>query len=163
MHQEAEAALRRWLETRSRLDVDRGRRIADRRVFCTIGGKNGAGKQIQSSYVRHLLRRLAREIAAETGMELRRCHPHGFRATLAVELASEGKSMTAIRDVLGHSSIAVSDRYLRRTRPADAIDAVCDRDAINAGGRVLELRKQLDALSADELRDLLTGALGRAA
>jgi site-specific recombinase XerD len=54
------------------------------------------------------------------GLE-KRVHPHGLRHTHAAELAREGVPINVIRDQLGHSSLAVTDRYLRDVAPADLI------------------------------------------
>jgi site-specific recombinase XerD len=55
------------------------------------------GEQIDQSYVRHLLPRLA----TKAGIE-KRVHAHGLRHAYAVELDREGASLSAIRDLLGH-------------------------------------------------------------
>jgi len=69
------------------------------------------GGRIDSSYVRRLLPRLA----AKAGVD-RRVHAHGLRHTYAAELAREGTAINVIRDALGHTSLAVTDRYLRGGR-----------------------------------------------
>ena len=115
IHQEAVAQLERWLAIREKLGLRR-RRL----VFVTISAPD-AGGPMGTAAVREMLRRRAQKAG------LGRVHPHAFRATLAVELMQEGKSMTAIRDVLGHSNIAQTDAYLRRVHPQDAIDALLNR------------------------------------
>jgi hypothetical protein len=118
LHAEARDALRRWPEVRRVRGCDERRPArAPQRLFCTLDG----GK-LDSSYVRHLLRRLARKGAVQ-----RRVHPHAFRATLAVEMCVEGVPLPAIRDVLGHTNLSVTDAYLRRVFPQQAIDAVRNR------------------------------------
>ncbi len=120
LHAEAQDALRRWLEIRRARGCDERRPArAPRRLFCTLDGA-----QLDQSYVRHLLRRLARKGAVN-----RRVHPHAFRATLAVEMCLEGVPLPAIRDVLGHTNLSVTDAYLRRVFPQQAIDAVRNRRA----------------------------------
>src|ERR1019366_2407325 len=57
---------------------------------------------------------------AKAGIE-KRVHPHGLRHTHAAELVREGVPINVIRDQLGHSSLAVTDRYLRNVAPADLI------------------------------------------
>ena len=99
--------LRRWLEIRRKLDVD-GRAPA----FCTL-----AGGVIEQSYIRHLLPRLARKAGVE-----KRVHAHALRHAYAVELEREGATISVIRDLLGHSSAAVTDRYLRRQGAGEAVD-----------------------------------------
>ena len=72
------------------------------KLFCTLDGT-----PVSDDYVRMLLRRLA----AKAGIE-KRVHPHGFRHSFAVELEAEGVPVTVISKLLGHSSIAVTSRYL---------------------------------------------------
>jgi len=71
-------------------------------VFCTL-----AGGPVRADYVRNMLRRLA----GRAGVE-KRVHPHGFRHTYAVELRQAGTDIAVISRLLGHSSIAVTSRYL---------------------------------------------------
>jgi integrase len=73
-------------------------------VFSTLEGRD-----VDQSYVRHLLPRLARKAGIE-----KRVHAHALRHAYAVELEREGATVSTIRDLLGHSSAAVTDRYLRR-------------------------------------------------
>jgi hypothetical protein len=114
---------------------------APRRLFCTLDGG-----QLDSSYVRHLLRRLARKGAVQ-----RRVHPHAFRATLAVEMCVEGVPLPAIRDVLRHTNLSVTDAYLRRVFPQQAIDAVRNRrSATPQQDHSGELRALLDQIAAGD-------------
>jgi integrase/recombinase XerD len=69
--------------------------------------------------VRVLLRRLA----AKAGVD-KRCHPHGLRHTFAVELEEAGTPVTVISKLLGHSSIAVTARYLDHLTNGQAVDAL---------------------------------------
>jgi integrase len=172
LHPEAGEAIRRWLEIRRACKCDEKRPArAPQRLFCTL-----AGRELKQSYIRTLLRRLGRKagLKNESGGWLR-IHPHGFRATLAVELLKEGQNIGDLRDVLGHSSIAVSDQYLRRLGAGSATRAVINR---RPGGGITpspvlelvpqprprdELRELLDGMSAEELRDALAGAVARAA
>ena len=101
------ALVERWLDVRRRRGID-GRAP----VFCTL-----SGAPIDQSYVRHLLPRLARKAGID-----KRAHAHGLRHAYAVELEREGATVSAIRDLLGHSSLAVTDRYLRRLGASSAID-----------------------------------------
>jgi site-specific recombinase XerD len=71
-------------------------------LFYTLGGS-----QMRAQYVSNLLKRLAEEAKID-----RRVHPHGFRPTFAVELCSSGTDIVAAFKLLGHSSIAVTARYL---------------------------------------------------
>jgi site-specific recombinase XerD len=106
------ALVERWLHVRHRVVAKR-----EAPVFCTLHGG-----QVDQSYVRHLLPRLARK----SGIE-KRVHAHALRHAFAIELEREGVPLSAIRDLLGHSSAAVTDRYLRRISNSVAVDLVRDR------------------------------------
>jgi site-specific recombinase XerD len=97
--------LARWADKRREL------RIRGGPLFCTL-----AGGPVSAVYVRNMLKR----IAAKAGVD-KRVHPHGLRHTHAAELVREGTPVNVIRDQLGHSSLAVTDRYLRDIAPADLI------------------------------------------
>jgi len=106
------AVLERWLAVR------RKRRISGTFVFCTL-----AGKQIDPSYVRHLLPRLARKAGVE-----KRTHAHGFRHRYAVELVQEGAPLTTVQSLLGHTSAATTARYLTRIGASEAVEFARNRD-----------------------------------
>jgi len=103
------ALLARWLDRRKTIGA--GARAP---IFCTL-----QGGRIDSSYVRRLLPRLARRAGVE-----KRVHAHGLRHTHAAELAREGTPINIIRDDLGHTSLAVTDRYLRDVAPIHVIDTM---------------------------------------
>ena len=56
-----------------------------------------------------------------------RVHPHALRHSLASALAMEGKPLPTITAQLGHSSTAVTDRYLAKIAPADLVIQIRDR------------------------------------
>lgn len=106
------AILDRWLDRRVRLGVN------DKcPVFCTLDGA-----PIQPTYVRALLRRLAHKAQIQ-----KRVHPHGLRHTHAFELANEGQPLHVIQAQLGHSSLAVTDRYIRHLSPQDVVATMRSR------------------------------------
>jgi integrase/recombinase XerC len=107
------ALLARWLDVRGRCGAN-----SRAPVFCTLDGG-----QIDSSYVRHLLPRLARKVGIE-----KRVHAHALRHSHAIELEREGASLSTIRDLLGHSSASVTDRYLRRLGAGEAVDFARSRE-----------------------------------
>jgi site-specific recombinase XerD len=98
-------AVARWMDKR------RGFGFRNGPLFCTL-----AGSPLSAGYVRDMLKRQR----AKAGIE-KRVHPHGLRHTHAAELVREGVPINVIRDQLGHSSLAVTDRYLRNVAPADLI------------------------------------------
>lgn len=81
-------------------------------LFCTQGGG-----PIDASYIRRLLPRLARTAGVQ-----KRVHAHGLRHLFATELEGEGAPLSVIRDLLGHSSLATTDTYLRRLGAGEAVD-----------------------------------------
>jgi len=90
----------RWLEERGRLTtVEEGAPL-----FCTL-----RGTPTDTSYVRHLMPRLAKRAGLE-----RRVHPHGLRHTHAADLALAGVPVLAIQQQLGHSSLTTTESYLRK-------------------------------------------------
>jgi len=109
LDEQTAALLARWLDRRKKLGA--GARAP---IFCTL-----QGGRLDSSYVRRLLPRLARKAGIE-----RRVHAHGLRHTYAAELAREGTAINVIRDALGHTSLAVTDRYLRDVAPTHVIDTI---------------------------------------
>ena len=109
----AAALLDRWLDARAALQMN-GRR----QLFCTLGGG-----PLSDAYVRALLPRLARRAGID-----KRVHAHGLRHTFTAELAREGKPIHVIRDALGHSTLATTDRYLRDVAPVEVIEAMAERD-----------------------------------
>jgi integrase/recombinase XerD len=108
------ALLARWIDKRAAL----GHNGRGKPLFCTLDG--GAMEQ---AYVRALLRRLAGKIGIEA-----RVHPHGLRHAYAAGLAREGTPMNVIRDALGHTSLAVTDRYLRGVAPVHVIQTMQQRE-----------------------------------
>jgi len=107
--EQTSALLARWLDRRKKIGA--GARAP---IFCTL-----QGGRIDSSYVRRLLPRLAQKAGID-----RRVHAHGLRHTYAAELAREGTAINVIRDALGHTSLAVTDRYLRDVAPTHVIDTM---------------------------------------
>jgi integrase/recombinase XerD len=107
-HPSADTALVRWLDTR------KGLGLANGPMFCTLDGG-----QLSDRYVRDLLKRLA----AKAGID-KRVHPHGLRHSFAVELEQSGMTVTQISKLLGHSSIAVTARYLDHLTNDQAVSAL---------------------------------------
>lgn len=110
------AVIERWMERRRELGL-----TVSHPIFAVYSrGHGGAfGKPIYSSYVRDMLKRLARKAGVE-----RRVHPHGFRHTMAFEMASESLPLDVIRMQLGHSSIRITARYVEHLNPVAVIEAM---------------------------------------
>jgi site-specific recombinase XerD len=107
-HPSATDALARWTDTRKALGIRGGP------LFCTL-----QGGPVSDQYVRNLLHRLG----ARAGID-KRVHPHGLRHTFAVELENAGTPVTVISKLLGHSSTAVTSRYLDHLTNAQAVTAL---------------------------------------
>jgi site-specific recombinase XerD len=103
------AVIERWLDRRSSLGIN-SRAL----LFCTLDGK-----PLATAYVRALLPRLAKRAGIE-----KRVHAHGLRHTHAAELAREGVPVNVIQAQLGHTSLAVTDRYIRHIAPEQLIEAM---------------------------------------
>ncbi|MGI8904810.1 MAG: tyrosine-type recombinase/integrase [Solirubrobacteraceae bacterium] len=108
LDEQSAALMARWIDRRRQL-----RPGARAPVLCTLHGG-----RLDSSYVRRLLPRLAKR----AGIEGKRVYAHGLRHTHAAELAREGVAVNVIRDALGHSTLAITDRYLRDVAPQHVID-----------------------------------------
>lgn len=107
-HPTATDALARWMDIRKTLGLRNGP------LFCTLPG--GA---LHAQYVRGLLHRLAAKADVD-----KRVHPHGLRHTFAWELEQAGAPVSVISALLGHSSIAVTARYLNHLTNYQAVTAL---------------------------------------
>jgi site-specific recombinase XerD len=81
-----------WLEVRP----------ASTYVFCSH-----KGKRLGDAYIRRMLKR-----AADRARISHRVHVHGLRHTGAFNLAEQGVDLRDIQRQLGHTSLAVTDRYI---------------------------------------------------
>jgi site-specific recombinase XerD len=106
------ALIERWLDARRKLRLP-----ASAPLFCTL-----QGGRIDTSYLRHLLPRLARRASIE-----RRVHPHALRHRYAADLIAEGASLPTVRDLLGHSSTATTSVYLSRIGASEAVEFARNR------------------------------------
>jgi len=111
--QGATALVERWLDVRKARGIN-----GNSRLFCTLDGR-----PMSSAYVRQLLPRLAKKAGIE-----KRVHAHGLRHSFAYSLLKEGVDVGTISTLLGHSSIAVTARYLAHLHPADAIATIHARE-----------------------------------
>ena len=78
---------------------------------CEGRGFHADGCPLLSCYVRAMIPRMAKRAGIS-----KRVHAHALRHSHAVELIEEGANVAEIRDQLGHSSIAVTDAYLNKSR-----------------------------------------------
>lgn len=77
------------------------------------------GSRIDTSYVRKLAAR-----HRVMGGIMRRVHAHGFRHTGASFLAGKKVDVRVIQRQLGHSTLAITQRYIDHLNPSDIVDAV---------------------------------------
>jgi site-specific recombinase XerD len=114
----AVAVVREWMAEREKLST---RPLSP--IVCTL-----AGRTVSQSYVRSMLRRLAKQAGVT-----KRVHAHGLRHTFAHELASEGAPVHYVRDLLGHTSLGTTDTYLRALGAGPAVEWAAGRDPISVG------------------------------
>ncbi len=105
--------LDRWLQERKSLQPGP--------VFCVLDGPT-EGRAIHDSDVRRALKR-----AGERAGLRRRCNPHAFRHTLAVDLFREGVPELIIQRQLGHARLDVTQIYLRGLDPTEILEPVSSR------------------------------------
>ncbi len=116
---EALALVGQWATHRRAVNRLNGRRP----LFCTL-----RGAALQSSYVRSLLKRLARRAGVD-----RRVHPHALRHTMAAELLREGASVRHIQLQLGHSDLSTTAAYLESIQPVELVEMARSRPSWNDG------------------------------
>ena len=109
---ESSAVVERWVTKRREMGFK-----ASQRLFCTL-----KGGPLDTSYCRHLFKRLAKKAGLE-----KRVHPHGLRHSGAVHLLDEGHNVVVISQQLGHSNLATTNTYLNHLKPADVISAMQSR------------------------------------
>lgn len=100
-----------WRERRQKLGLQ------SPYFLCTL-----TSRMIGGSYGRAMVTRLA----AKAGIE-RRAHLHGLRHRFCVDLIAEGADLTVVRDLLGHSSLQVTDVYTRRIGGGKAVQFAVGR------------------------------------
>ena len=103
---DAWSALQLWIRIRG------DQNIKGRLVFPTL-----KGAKMDQGYVRRTFVEKSRRTTVA-----RRVHPHGLRHTFARNMSKGGARIEVIRDALGHSSIAVTDHYLRGVASTDVVD-----------------------------------------
>jgi site-specific recombinase XerD len=96
--------IERWVERRSEIDLPESAPL-----FCTL-----SGTPLASSYLRALLHRLATKAGIDKHVSA-----EVLRRSLAFELSQEGFSVVDIQAQFGHSTAAVTSRYLARLESGD--------------------------------------------
>jgi integrase/recombinase XerD len=105
-----------WLVRRAKLGLRNGK------LFCQVS-KRAKGQPVGPTAVHEMLKRLAEKAGIE-----KRVHAHGFRHAFAAELSRERVPVAEIRQLLGHSNLAVTTRYLDSLNPAEAVAAIRARE-----------------------------------
>ena len=116
---DCQAILERWLERRKGLGFS-GRSP----IFCGIS-RNAWGTCLKDAYFRVALPRIGRKAGIE-----KRIHAHGLRHSMATELSKEGVNLATISAQLGHSSIAITDRYIKRIAPVELANTMRSRNRL---------------------------------
>lgn len=108
----AAAILECWERERANLGLD-----GHDAYFCVIAEPT-KGMPIGGAYVRDLFKKIGVKACIE-----KRVHPHGLRHSFAAHI---GESLQAhyVQRMLGHTSLAVTVRYLDHLSPSQAIEAV---------------------------------------
>ena len=141
---ESSAVIQRWLAKRRDMGFK-----PSQRLFCTL-----KGDQLDTSYCRHLFKRLARKAGLD-----KRVHPHGLRHSGAVHLLDEGHNVVVISQQLGHSNLATTNTYLNHLKPADVVAAMQSRPGWSGDqkepDKVQELMNQSDEQLGALMRQFL--------
>jgi site-specific recombinase XerD len=106
-----------WLAHRKTLGLN-GRHP----LFATYS-RHAFGQPLSQQQVRTALTRLA----TKAGMD-KRVHPHGFRHSLAYEMAKQGVPLNVIQKQLGHSSLDGTSHYIDHLMPKDVVDTMRQLD-----------------------------------
>ncbi|HET7047854.1 MAG TPA: tyrosine-type recombinase/integrase [Solirubrobacteraceae bacterium] len=107
------ALVEKWCRQRAKLGVG-----PTKPLFCVIS-KPTLGERVGDAYVRDLLKRLG--VKAEIN---KRVHPHGLRHSYASYLLDRGVPMRTIQRMLGHGSMATTERYCHDLNPAVMLENV---------------------------------------
>lgn len=100
------AVFESWISLRKKLGIN-GRSP----LFCSIT-KGKEGQPMNQQYVRDVLKRLGQRAGIE-----KRLHPHALRHAMASEMVAEGIDLATVQAQLGHGSLVVTERYIKKIAP----------------------------------------------
>src|SRR5262245_61512182 len=106
---EATEVLGRWMDRRASLGVNGAAPI-----FCSIE-RPLPGGPLDTSWLRWMMLRLGRRAGVEGA------RPHRLRHSFASERARAGRPLAALRDALGHASLATTSSYVAALSPEDLL------------------------------------------
>lgn len=91
-------------------------------LFLTLKkSRSGDYEPLSEVSIQHLIRYLA-----ETAGLSKRVYPHLFRHSFATQMLRRGMNPVQLRDILGHTSLAMVDRVYSHLAPTDAYQALID-------------------------------------
>ena len=112
--------LRKWLDVREGIE----NLPDDAPVFCTYS-QPAPGGRLGAPQVRERLKLLGKRAGIA-----KRVHPHGFRHTMATELAREGVAMRTIQAQLRHENLLTTERYIAKLMPGEGLSSLHDRKPV---------------------------------
>lgn len=113
----AAAVFEKWERDRRALG------LAGRQPYFCVISRPTTGAPLHSGQVRETLK----ELAERAGIE-KRVHPHGLRHTYAAYLMDRGVPIHEIQAMLGHASLAVTERYVSHLNPAQVLQRMRELD-----------------------------------
>jgi len=126
---EVDALLRRYL-------VDSGRHLGDEgRLF--LASDRGAASRTTVGVTTRTLSRLITELAKTAGISAKRVTPHSLRHTYAIRCLRAGGNVVAVAKLLGHSTIATTQRYVDHLATSELRSSVPALPFFNAGDELV--------------------------
>ncbi len=111
----------RWLDRRAALGI-----TGHSPIICGItqgDERANFGKALCTAQMRGTIARMAKKAGLT-----HRIHVHGLRHGHATLLAENGRELRLISAQLGHSNLAITDRYLTKINPAERLKAIASID-----------------------------------
>jgi len=90
-------------------------------LFLTLTRASGEYQPLAETSVEHLVRYLGRRAGLD-----KRIYPHLLRHSFATQMLRRGMNPIQLKDILGHSSLAMLDRVYSHLAPTDAYQALIE-------------------------------------